>query len=213
MTARRARAEISKITQRHHSLVRATRADIEAWPLEMPGPSSPVVLVTGAGVRLGAAAARLLGRRGCRLALHYNGSEAAIGEVAEYLDGIGGCEYDVFQADLSNHSGHLPLVEGVVDRFGGIDVLLNNAGIYESVNFEDVTERDFDEMVAINLKAPFFLAQAAAGTLRERGGLIINVTDTDVGNPYARHSHYFASKVRATMTFLHPSTMALRPND
>lgn len=155
--------------------------------------ASPVVFITGAGVRLGAAAAIKLGKRGCRLALHYRSSKAGLHTVTEELKRLD-CEFDTFQADLQDSKSYRPLVERVVERFGGLDVLLNNAGIYKDVAFEDISEANFDEMISVNLKAPFFLAQAAASSLKNRGGSIINITDTDVGAPYAGYAHYFASK-------------------
>ena len=155
--------------------------------------TSPVVLITGAGVRLGAEAALTLGKRGCKLALHYRSSRAGLDSVVEQLKDLK-CDYEIFQADLQDPQTHRPLVENVLKRFGGIDVLLNNAGIYKEVAFEEVSESAFDEMIAINLKAPFFLAQAAAQSLKERGGSIINITDTDVAAPYGGFAHYFASK-------------------
>ena len=161
-------------------------------PKSMPNPA-PVALITGAGVRLGTASARALAKKGVHLALHYRSSSAGVEALAAELRALGtSCE--IFQADLQETATHAKLVEAVLGHFGRLDVLVNNAGIYESSPFEEVTLDDFERMVAVNLRAPFFIAQAAVPALRKSGGSIVNITDTDVKAPYGNFAHYFASK-------------------
>ena len=170
-----------------HGLVSSGR-----MPKSMPNPT-PVALITGAGVRLGTASARALAKKGVRLALHYRSSSAGVEALAAELRALGtSCE--IFQADLQDAATHAKLVDAVLEHFGRLDVLVNNAGIYESSPFEEVTLDDFERMVAVNLRAPFFIAQAAVPALRESGGSIVNITDTDVKAPYGNFAHYFASK-------------------
>ena len=155
---------------------------------------SPLVaLVTGAGVRLGFSCALELGKRGVVLALHYRQSRSGVDELAALLVAQG-IDCAIFQADLVDHSSLAPLVEEVCAHFGQLDIVVNNAGIYERQRFEDVSIEDFERMISIHVRAPFFLSQAALPALRQRGGSIINITDTDVAAPYAGYAHYFASK-------------------
>lgn len=158
----------------------------------MPSPS-PVALITGAGVRLGSASARALAARGVRLALHYRSSGDGVRKLAEQLSSQGG-EVELFQADLQDATTHCELIAAVSERFGRLDILVNNAGIYEAAPFSEIQLEDFDKMVAINLRAPFFLTQAALPLLRRSKGCVINITDTDVAAPYPGYAHYFASK-------------------
>ena len=156
--------------------------------------NSPLVaLVTGAGVRLGFACALELGKRGVLLALHYRSSRLGVEHLAQLL-AEQGVECAIFQADLSDHTSLHHLVDTVCAHFGSLDIVVNNAGIYERQRFEDISIEDFEKMISIHLRAPFFLSQAALPALRKRGGSIINITDTDVAAPYAGYAHYFASK-------------------
>ena len=152
-----------------------------------------VALVTGAGVRLGSASARALAARGASLALHYRSSVEGVERLAQELRETG-VDCAIFQADLADPSSYATLVSEVEKRFGRLDILVNNSGIYESSPFENVTLEEFEKVVAINLRAPFFLTQSALPLLRASGGCVINITDTDVGAPYPGYAHYFASK-------------------
>ena len=152
-----------------------------------------VALVTGAGVRLGSASARALAARGASLALHYRSSVEGVERLAQELRETG-VDCAIFQADLAAPSSYATLVSEVEKRFGRLDILVNNSGIYESSPFENVTLEEFEKVVAINLRAPFFLTQSALPLLRASGGCVINITDTDVGAPYPGYAHYFASK-------------------
>ena len=155
--------------------------------------SQPVALITGAGVRLGSASARALAKRGASVALHYRSSAEGVERLAEELRGYG-VDTAIFQADLADSTTYAPLVSAVEKRFGRLDILVNNSGIYESSSFENVSPADFERMIAINLRAPFFLTQAAMPLLRASRGCIVNITDTDVAAPYPGYSHYFAAK-------------------
>ena len=155
--------------------------------------SNSVALVTGAGVRLGSASARALAARGTSVALHYRSSVEGVETLAQELQGRG-VDCAIFQADLSDPSAYQALIQEVDERFGRLDILVNNSGIYEASSFENVSLEDFDKVVAINLRAPFFLTQSALPLLRRSHGCVINLTDTDVGAPYPGYAHYFASK-------------------
>jgi len=135
-----------------------------------------VALVTGAGRRVGRAIALGLGAQGMRVAVHYHASAEGAVQTAAEIDASGGEGWTV-AADLRDPNAAAPLMQAVVDRFGALDVLVNSAAIMLRTPLESVTPHDWDEMFAINLRAPFFCARAAAHIMGERGGVIINIAD------------------------------------
>ncbi len=135
-----------------------------------------VALVTGAGIRLGRALAVALGEKGMRVAVHYGSHAQGADETAAEIRNAGG-EAETFGVDLTDGAACGPLVRDVVGRFGGIDVLVNSAAVMLRTPMGDVTLDEWDTMFAINLRAPFFLAQAAGAAMKERGGVIVNIAD------------------------------------
>lgn len=133
-------------------------------------------LVTGAGRRVGRAIALALAGRGMRLAVHYAGSREGADEVVTTIRGAGG-DARAFQADLTRADAPERLVADVVAAFGGLDVLVNSAAVMERTPVGEVTAQEWDAMFALNLRAPFFLAQAAAPHLRRAKGGIVNMAD------------------------------------
>lgn len=135
-----------------------------------------VALVTGAGRRVGQAIALALGAKGMKIAVHYNGSASGAEDTVVQL-GSAGVTARAFQADLASHNGPAALVGAVAESFGGIDVLINSAAIMERTPFGEVTPERWDTIMAINIRAPFFVAQAAAPHLRKAGGAMVNIAD------------------------------------
>jgi pteridine reductase len=135
-----------------------------------------VAIVTGAGRRVGRALALALGARGMRVAVHYNGSRGGADETCRMIR-ESGSEAEPFQADLCDGAAPARLVDDVVHRFGALDVLVNSAAVMERTPFGEVTPEQWDAMFALNLRAPFFVAQAAARAMAERGGAIVNIAD------------------------------------
>ncbi|MEO5568251.1 MAG: SDR family oxidoreductase [Gemmatimonadaceae bacterium] len=135
-----------------------------------------VALVTGAGRRVGQAIAFALGAKGMKIAVHYNGSRSGAEDTVAQLasNGVTG---RAFQADLASHGGPAALVAAVAESFGGIDVLINSAAIMERTPFGEVTPEQWDSIMAINVRAPFFVAQAAAPHLKKASGAVINIAD------------------------------------
>ena len=138
--------------------------------------SSRVALVTGAGRRVGQAIALALGAKGMKVAVHYNGSAAGAEDTVAQLRAEGATG-EVFQADLSTADGPRQLIDAVVRSFGGIDVLVNSAAVMERTPFGEVSVEQWDAMMAINLRAPFFVTQAAAPHLKQSGGAVVNIAD------------------------------------
>lgn len=138
--------------------------------------SGRTALVTGAGRRVGQAIALALGARGMKVAVHYNGSAKGAEETVAQLEAEG-ASGAVFQADLSTADGPRQLIDAVVRSFGGIDVLVNSAAVMERTPFGEVTVEQWDAMMAINLRAPFFVTQAAAPHLKKSSGVVVNIAD------------------------------------
>lgn len=161
----------------------------------------PVVLVTGAARRIGAAIARTLHAAGHDIALHYRGSADAAQGLCDELEQRRAGSVLPLQLDLAA-SDRLPeLVQRTVDHFGRLDGLVNNASAFRPTPVGDITGRDWDELFASNARAPLFLSQAAAPHLRERGGAIVNIVDIYAERPLARHTVYVMAKAAlAAMT-------------
>jgi len=135
-------------------------------------------LVTGAGKRVGRAIAVGLGARGMRVAVHYHGSQAGADETARLIRAAGG-QAEPVRADLADPAAPAALIRDVVARFGALDVLVNSAAVMERTPFGETTVEQWERIFALNLRAPFFLAQAAAPHLARAagGGAIVNIAD------------------------------------
>ncbi|MDA0336760.1 MAG: SDR family oxidoreductase [bacterium] len=130
-----------------------------------------VVVLTGAARGLGQATARLLADRGACLALVDIRRE----EVETLATQLGGSAR-AFYADLAQVADIRALVGEIVEHFGGVDVLINNAAVCPRIPFEASTERDWERLMSVNAKSQFFLMQAVCPIMRERGGgRIVNV--------------------------------------
>jgi pteridine reductase len=135
-----------------------------------------VALVTGAGHRVGRAIALALGARGMRVAVHYNASANGAQETVRLIEDAGG-EARAFGGDLTDATAPNALIASVADAFGGLDVLVNSAAVMVRTPFGEVTAQQWDDIMALNVRAPFFLAQAAAPHLRAAKGVIVNIAD------------------------------------
>lgn len=152
-------------------------------------------LVTGSGTGLGREIALEFGRQGADVVLHYSksakGAETAVGEIRS----MGGCA-TAFRADLSQVESCFALVDNAVEFLGGIDILMNNAGITATQNFLDVKPEDFDLLYSVNVRGQFFCAQRAAKYMvqQERRGTIINMTSIHGCSGFTLHSVYDGTK-------------------
>ncbi|HEV8499513.1 MAG TPA: SDR family oxidoreductase [Gemmatimonadaceae bacterium] len=133
-------------------------------------------LVTGAGHRVGRAIAVALGGRGMRVAVHYNAASAGAEETLREIKAAGGDGY-VLAGDLTQGDAPAALVRSVVSELGALDVLVNSAAVMVRTPFGEITPEQWDEIMALNHRAPFFLAQAAAPHLRASRGVIVNIAD------------------------------------
>lgn len=133
-------------------------------------------LVTGAGHRVGRAIAEALGARGMRVAIHYNAAAGGARETAAAVTAKGGSA-ELFAADLTHDDAPTELIAGVIARFGALDVLVNSAAVMRRTPFGEIAPSEWDDIMALNLKAPLMLAQAAAPHLRASRGAIVNIAD------------------------------------
>ncbi|MDY0021407.1 pteridine reductase [Arenimonas caeni] len=164
----------------------------------MPNPR-PVALVTGAAKRVGAQIARRLHAAGYDLALHHRRSGAEMAALVAGLEGQRPGSVLVLQAELADDDAPVRLVQATLDRFGRLDALVNNASSFRPTPLGAATPADWDELFAANARAPFFLAQAAAPTLRAAGGAIVNLGDIYGERPLARHTLYCMAKAALLM--------------
>jgi pteridine reductase len=139
--------------------------------------SSQTVLITGAARRVGAQIARTLHGAGYRIALHYRNSKEQAHALADGLNAIRPDSVRLLPADLSRLDEIKALAESAAGLWGGLDALVNNASSFYPTPLGTVTETQWDDLLASNLKAGFFLSQAAAPYLRERSGAIVNIVD------------------------------------
>ncbi|MFB0537282.1 MAG: SDR family oxidoreductase [Anaerolineae bacterium] len=170
-----------------------------------------VAIVTGGAVRLGKALALALAEHGARLVIHYGSSAGPAQETVTEIKAMGS-DALVIQADLSQ-SGEAPsIVERAVAHFGQVDILVNSAAIFESGNWDDTTEANWDRHFAINLKSPFFLSQAfAAHVGPQRAGHIVNIADWRGVRPGTDHVAYTLTKA-ALIAMTKSLALALAPN-
>lgn len=153
-----------------------------------------VVLITGAARRVGAAIARRLHADGYDLALHYRGSSADMQALADELDAARPASTLKLQAELADFDRLPELVARTVGHFGRLDGLVNNASAFYPTPAGTTTPAQWDDLFAVNARAPFFLAQAAAPYLKAACGAIVNIADVYAERPRADLAVYAASK-------------------
>lgn len=173
-----------------------------------------VALVTGAGHRLGRAIAVALGARGMHVAVHFRESAAGAEETHRLITGAGGAAA-IFASDLAAPAAPETLVDAVAAHFGALDVLVNSAAVMERTPVSEVTVAQWDAMFALNLRAPFFAAQAAARVMGARGGAIVNIADLaafETWTGYVPHGITKAGVVQMTRALAHALAPAVRVN-
>ncbi len=171
------------------------------------------ILITGAAVRLGKAIALATADAGANLILHYGSSKnEAINTLAEVK--AKGAEAEILQADLNDNVEISELFNKAKDIFEPIDVLINNAAIFQPLGLLDTTLEEWQKHIQINLTAPFLLSQSFAKNLpSDKKGKIINILDWRALRPSADHFPYTISKgALATLTKSLATALAPRIN-
>src|SRR4051812_8694539 len=163
------------------------------------GNSRPVALVTGAARRVGATIARHLHAAGYDVALHCRHSRAELDALIADLERTRAHSTLALQADLGDVANLAPLVGATVARFGALDALVNNASAFYPTPIDTAMPTQWDELFGTNVRAAFFLAQAAAPHLAARGGAIVNIVDIYAERPLAKHAIYGMSKAALAM--------------
>jgi|TARA_B100000745_G_scaffold132448_1_gene86449 pteridine reductase len=146
-------------------------------------PNAKVALVTGAGRRIGRALALALGDTGCRVAVHYNHSEQDANETASLIKAMGN-EAITVKADLEDPTQVEDLAAHVYEQLGSIEIMVNNASVFDKVGLKEVSAEEFDRHFAINVRAPFLLAKSMNEQLATGSpGKIINLNDWRKARP------------------------------
>ena len=156
--------------------------------------SDRVALVTGASRRIGAAIVRSLHAAGYRVLLHYHRSEDEARKLAEELNAERPGSVLALCADLDDTAALDELVRRATDAWGHLDALINNASTFYPTPLSTVTESQWDALLGSNLKAPFFLCQAAAPHLARRQGAIVNLVDIYAERPLKGYPAYSIAK-------------------
>lgn len=162
---------------------------------DQPGESlSGTALVTGGGRRVGAAIARGLHQAGMNVVIHYRASGADARALAAELNQLRPDSALSLRANLLALDQLARLGQQAQERWGRLDVLVNNASTYYETPLGGISESAFDDLVGTNLKAPLFLSQACAPALRQAGGAIVNISDLYARKPLAARAPYCAAK-------------------
>jgi 3-oxoacyl-[acyl-carrier protein] reductase/pteridine reductase len=156
------------------------------------------VVITGGARRLGKATALAMAAAGANVALTYLGSadhaEQTLAEVK-----AGGAKGLIVPCDVRREESVACAVEDILLRFGAIDVLVNNAGIFLSANFKDITLEQWDDVFATNVRGPFLVSKLCLPALRKSRGRIINLGSLGGIEAWATHAHYCSSKAALHM--------------
>jgi len=161
--------------------------------------SGKTALITGAAHRIGAQIARTLHAAGMDLVLHYRRSVRPAEELRRSLESERPESVLLVQADLQDTGSLSRMVRIALSGFGRLDLLVNNASSFYPTPLVDASESQWDNLLATNLKAPFFLAQAAAPTLARFGGCIVNLVDIHGERPLKDHPIYSIAKAGNAM--------------
>lgn len=161
--------------------------------------SGQVVLVTGAAKRIGAALVRGFHDEGAKVAIHYHRSAEEAETLRDQLNHIRPNSAVAIGADLVCTEILPRIVDEVIQAFGRLDVLINNASTFYPTPIGTISLPQWDDLIGTNLKAPLFLAQAAAPHLRKTHGLILNLIDIHGQRPLPDHMVYSTAKAALAM--------------
>jgi glucose 1-dehydrogenase len=154
-----------------------------------------VAIVTGASSGIGQGIAKRLGSEGAKIIVDYVGSPDGANETARAIKDAGS-DAEIVEADVTSVDAVRALVDAAWTRFGSADILVNNAGMEKKSDFWDTTETDYDRVMAVNLRGPFFLSQAFVRRLRDqrKPGRIINISSVHEDMVFPGFATYCCSK-------------------
>jgi glucose 1-dehydrogenase/3-oxoacyl-[acyl-carrier protein] reductase len=169
-----------------------------------------LALVTGAGMGIGQGIALELARQGADVAVHYAGSEQGARETVAQIEAMGHRSLAI-QGNLGRVDECRRVVQQAIAAFGGLDVLVNNAGVTRALDFLETPQETYDEVFDLNMRGYFFCAQEAGRSMVERGGgSIVNITSVHGGGGFPRHAAYAGTK-GAIIAFTRELAIELAP--
>lgn len=177
----------------------------------MKGLAGKVAIITGAGTGIGQGIAKRLGAEGVKVIVDYIGSSEGAEETQRAVREAGG-EAEIVQADVTNMNEVGQLIETTWKRFGSADILVNNAGIEHKSAFWETEEAEYEKVMAVNLRGPFFLTQAFVRRLlnSKRAGRIVNISSVHEDMAFPGFTTYCCSKGGLRM-FMHNLAVELGP--
>ncbi len=155
-------------------------------------------LVTGGAKRIGRGIALALAEAGADVVITYRGSEAEAQQTVADLLALG-VKASAIACDVRDEASVNAAVESVIEKLGGLDILINNAGAFQKLPLEQITAAQWDEMYAVNVRGPFLVAKAAYPHLKQEHGKIVNLGSLGGTEPWAGHGHYCSSKAALHM--------------
>lgn len=158
-----------------------------------------IVMITGAARRIGAEIARFLHQQGLNIIFHYHTSQKQILKLCNELNNLRDHSANTICADLSQCHSFPLLIKKAIKPWGKLDALINNAAYFTPTPMGKISEWEWDKLLDINLKAPFFLSQAAAPYLKKQKGCIINIGDIHGEKPMRHYPVYSISKAGLLM--------------
>ena len=167
------------------------------------------VLVTGSGTGVGQGIALEFARRGAVVAVHYSQSSAGADATVKEIVATGG-KAAAFKADFREVAPLRAMAREAVAFLGGLDVLVNSAGITMNRPFEKTTVEQFDTLYAVNVRAPYFLSQALVPELEKAKGVIINIASIHAYQAFIEHTVYAGTR-GAIVTFTRNLAIELAP--
>jgi len=161
----------------------------------MQGLKGRVAIVTGASSGIGQGIAKRLGCEGARVIVDYVGTPEGAEETQREIEQCGG-EGQIVQGDVTREEDICKLVDTAWSQFGSADILVNNAGMEKKSMFWDTPEADYDKIMAVNLRGPFFLTQAFVRRLRDakKPGRVINISSVHEDMSFPGFATYCCSK-------------------
>jgi 3-oxoacyl-[acyl-carrier protein] reductase/pteridine reductase len=155
-------------------------------------------LVTGGAKRVGRELALALARSGMNVAITYHESEAEASQTVQDLEALG-VRAAALQLDVRSEESVHQVVAATIAQFGGLDLLVNNAAVFESVPLDEITLAQWDAVFETNTRGPFLMAREALSYLKAARGRIVNLGSLGGSHPWATHAHYCASKAALHM--------------
>ena len=155
-------------------------------------------LITGGAKRIGRSLALALAAAGADAAITYRGSADEAEQTIADLHALGVKAFAV-ACDVREEGSVTSAVSQVVERFGGLDLLVNNAGAFETIALENISVEQWDAMFETNTRGPFLVAKAAHAALKAAQGRIVNIGSLGGIHPWATHAHYCTSKAALHM--------------